>query len=146
MTEAEAKQSWIPAIADDVLEEMAQRMMPVVRKDGAFWQVALPTPESGQTLARILRATPHLFEPKLLPLVPGLRERARVRTYHTHSFYGFFKPTIAEVLAQVPRHLLTIVQAFEVVDGPQTADDLNRERAAAEAGYHVATTVFYATV
>jgi hypothetical protein len=146
MTEAEAKQSWIPAIADDVLEEMAQRMMPVVHKDGAFWQVALPVPKAGQTLAHTLRITAHLWKPQLLPLVPGLRELARVRTYHTFSFYGFFKPTIAEVLAQVPPHLLTDVQAFKVVDGPQTADDLNRERAATEAGYHVATTVFYAMV
>jgi hypothetical protein len=123
----------------------------VVHKDGAFWQVALPVPKAGQTLAHTLRITAHLWEPQLLPLVPGLLELARVRTYHTFSYYGIsyygrFLPNIAEVLAQVPRDLLAFVQAFEVVDGPQTADDLNRERAAAEAGYHVATTVFYATV
>lgn len=146
MSDAEVKKSWIPAIADDVLEEMAQRMMPVMHKDGAFWQVALPVPKAGQTLAHTLRTTAHLWEPRLLPLVPGLRELSRVRTYHTFGYHGFFKPSIDEVLAQVPRYLLATVQAFEVVEGPQTADDLNCEKTATQAGYHVATTVFYTLV
>jgi hypothetical protein len=54
-----------------------------------------------------------------------------------------FKPSIAEVLAQIPEEHLEQVLAFEIVDSPNNVDDLNAEREALNAGYHIATTRLY---
>ena len=71
-----------------------------------------------------------------------MKEVARIRTLHTYAYYGFFKPSIAEVLAQIPSHLVDSVIAFET-KGPGDADDLNDDRSALNAGFHAATTILY---
>jgi hypothetical protein len=59
---------------------------------------------------------------------------------HRYGYHGFFKPSIAEVLCQMPAGL--DADFFEVI-GPETAEDLNNELDALKAGFHVATTIFY---
>lgn len=66
-----------------------------------------------------------------------------IRTYHTYGYYGMFKPSIAEVISCIPEHMWNKVYAFEIVDKPRDADDLNKEREALNAGFHVATTRLY---
>lgn len=66
-----------------------------------------------------------------------------ITTYHTFGYYGFFKPTWAEVLAQIPRAFLPLVSAFEIIDWPKNATDLNEKADALNQGYHVATTRLY---
>lgn len=72
-----------------------------------------------------------------------MREVSRINTYHTYGHPAMFKPSIAEVLAQIPDDLLGSVSAFEV-SGPGHVDDINREREARDAGFHVAETILYA--
>ena len=72
--------------------------------------------------------------------VPQLKPLADITTYHSYGYYGLFKPSIAEVLAQIPEVLLQRVVAFEIVDRPETAEDLNKHSEALNAGYHFATT------
>jgi hypothetical protein len=58
------------------------------------------------------------------------------------SFHGYFKPSIAEVMAhiaQLPVEIQEKVVAFELVRVPQTAGDLREHQEATEAGFHVAT-------
>ena len=50
---------------------------------------------------------------------------------------------VAEVLKQIPEDILNQVIAFEIIGQPETADDLNKEQEALNAGYHVATTRLY---
>lgn len=66
-----------------------------------------------------------------------------VEVWQTNSdYYGIFKPSIAEVLAQIPEELIEQTVAFETI-GPADADALNKERDALNAGFHVATTRLY---
>jgi hypothetical protein len=53
-----------------------------------------------------------------------------------------FKPSVAEVLAMIPVHLLDKVTAFETI-GPSDVYDLHRQRAAMNASFHVAITHLY---
>ena len=67
----------------------------------------------------------------------NLEEIAKVNTYHTFSFSGFFKPTVAEVLSQIcdwwrPDYYL--------VDGPETLDD---QWELAQTSHHRAVTTLY---
>jgi hypothetical protein len=68
----------------------------------------------------------------------------QITTHHSWGHYSLFKPSIAEVLAQIPAEHLNQVVAFEIVVKPETAEDLNKDLEALNAGYHVATTRLYA--
>jgi hypothetical protein len=86
----------------------------------------------------------YTWDPKPTDEATGLKDLREITTYHSFSYHGFFKPSIAEVLAQIPEEHLDTVVAFEIIASPDTVDDLNREHEALSAGYHVATTRLYA--
>lgn len=65
-----------------------------------------------------------------------------IRTLHTYGSPCFFKPSVAEVLAQIPDDMLEGVVAFET-RGPSDVADMNRESEALNAGFHVARTRLY---
>lgn len=44
-------------------------------------------------------------------------------TYHTWAYYGFFKPTVWEVLAQIPEEFLAQTKAFHIARIPDNTTD-----------------------
>lgn len=84
-------------------------------------------------------------KPRWFSASPGLTEVARIRTLHRYGYHGFFKPSLAEVVAQIPADLVHEIDAFEIVAWPQTVTELNQELYALNRGYHVATTALYKT-
>jgi hypothetical protein len=56
---------------------------------------------------------------------------------HTWGQYGIFKPTIAEVLSQMPEHIAQQSDYFEIIEGPETAEDLNKQKDIVNAGFHL---------
>lgn len=52
---------------------------------------------------------------------------AEFSCYHTYSYYGFFKPSIAEVLQQFPDDVLSEANAFYMFESPKTSDDLGKQ-------------------
>jgi hypothetical protein len=52
-----------------------------------------------------------------------LKEIDRIWTLHRYGHYSLFKPSVAEVLMQIPENLLDNVDFF-LVRGPDTSDDL----------------------
>ena len=65
---------------------------------------------------------------------------------HTYGYYGIFKPSVGEVLAQISERDVPIVKAFEIIENPQTADDFykgNFTSIAFDNGYHVSTVRLY---
>lgn len=71
-----------------------------------------------------------------------LKEKCRIRTLHSYGYHGFFKPSVAEVLAQATDEQLSDVVAFETL-GPETVSDLNKHREELNEGFHVAETILY---
>lgn len=129
-----AEKGWIPAISDEDLDKLCKRIRAVVefpRKGKCYIKPVNP------------RNIAFTWSPKPGKKAVGLKRIRDITTYHTWAYYGFFKPTIAEVIAQIPKGLLPKVVAFEIIKRPETADDLNREKTALNAGYHVATTRLY---
>jgi len=130
------KKVYIPRISDEMLAELSSRIWPVYdfgpRKGGRRYIKPVD-----------LRGIAFTWDPKGRGRARNLIAIADVRTYHSFAYHGFFKPSIAEVLAQMPAEIAAWVTAFQIVAYPQTWDDLNRDRAAFDAGYHVATTRFY---
>lgn len=138
------KRVWIPRLADDYIRGLAERIRPLVR----FVQ-------GEDKLVESREGDPYTIEPKHIfnmaynwdpkpveriteELVP-LRD---ITTYHAYGYYQFFKPSVAEVLAQIPEDLVDRVAYFEIVWEPETAADLRGE--AVKAGFHEARTRLYA--
>ena len=60
---------------------------------------------------------------------------------HTWGYYGLFKPSVGEVIRQIPKNLLEKVVAFEIIDG---AIGMNSPfRAELDAGFHVSIVRLY---
>jgi hypothetical protein len=84
-----------------------------------------------------------MWSPKISERAVDLKVVGRIFTLYEYGYYGFFKPSIAEVLAMIPEHLEDVVVAWELI-GPNNADDLSRQLAAVYDGYQVATAILYA--
>ncbi len=83
-----------------------------------------------------LRGIAFIWDPKPTEIAEGLEPFEDITTYHTYGYYGFFKPSIAEVLAQIPLDKIDHVVSFEIVQHPETADDLNIHLRELNDGYH----------
>lgn len=56
--------------------------------------------------------------------------------YHTYGYYGFFKPSIAEVLQQFPDDVLEEANAFYMSRMPEDSNDLELQSEIVNAGCH----------
>ena len=123
----------IPELTNKRLKELLAKIRPVVTRDGVKHFIKKCHP----------RDVAFTWDPKLAALAPGLEPLCEVRTLHRYGYYGLFKPSLAECLAFLPPSAEAEAVAFEIVDRPGDAADLNAESGALNAGCHVATTVFY---
>ena len=62
---------------------------------------------------------------------------------HKIGYYGMFKPSISEVLAQISPEYLGIVSAFEIIEWPQTEADVKRHKIIFNNGFHVSKIRLY---
>jgi hypothetical protein len=130
---------YIPEITDERIEDLLHRMWSVVRfSDGN-------QDRSGELYyihSVDARSIAFTWDPYPTDLATDLVELARIQTLHTYGYHGMFKPSVAEVLEQIPEEYLDETVAFET-HGPETVHDLNREHDALDAGFHVAETILY---
>ncbi len=124
---------WIPTLPDGELNARAERIKPIVRFDGELRYIKSVD----------IRNVAYTWEPKSAKLAKDLTTLLDITTYHTYGYHGLFKPSIAEVLCQIPTDLVDKVFAFEIIVRPETAEDLNLDKEALNAGYHIATTRLY---
>ena len=105
----------------------------------------LDFPDEGKCFVKPVdpRRVSYIWDPTSDGSAKDLKPICDIETYHEFGYYGLFKPSIAEVLAQIPEDKLDQVVAFEIVEQPRTAEDLNRQMNAIHAGFHKATTRLY---
>ena len=126
----------VPQITDERLAELAERIKPVIRKNDVLYSIK-PVD---------LRKIAFIWDPTEDGEAPALESIGEIRTYHKFGHPGFFKPSIAEVLAMIPDEFINNVEFFEIIESPKNADDLNKEKEALAMGYHVARTRLYKRV
>ncbi len=66
---------------------------------------------------------------------------ADVKMLHTWAYYGFFKPTVGEIIRQIPKELLEKVVAFQIIKGAIGINSFANEEL--NAGYHVSIVRLY---
>ena len=65
---------------------------------------------------------------------------------HSYGYYGFFMPSVGEVLSQIKEYDLPFIKAFEIIESPQTSADFHKNSftsIAFDNGYHVSTVRLY---
>ncbi|OVE74468.1 hypothetical protein BVX95_02370 [archaeon D22] len=108
----------IPKISDKKMNELYSRVKPVVRCAEVRYagQVNYELHDKGD-LYFIEEVDPRevafTWDPKPKERADGLIELAQINTLHTYGYHGFFKPSVAEVLSQIPQEYLSDVVAFE---------------------------------
>jgi len=113
----------IPKISDEDLNNLMKRMKPVVTKSGEQHYIKKVDP----------RTVAYTWDPKTTRKAEGLVELTDINTYHSYGYYGFFKPSISEVLAQIPDEYMADCVAFETL----------KDSAQIDGEYHGAITRLY---
>jgi hypothetical protein len=133
----ENKWNWTPRVlemSEQRILELARRIKPVVTFEGEGPCYIKPVDPFSES---------YLWDPQPTQRATGLSVLCDITTHHPYGYYGSFKPSIAQVLQQIPREHLDKVVAFEIVKFPKTVDDLDPESEILNSGYHVATTRLY---
>ena len=96
----------IPKVPKAVVKELAKIIKPVVEENGKLYYIK---PVDLYNVA-------YTWDYKIDIEAEGLLLDRSIKTYHSCSYYGFFKPSIAEVLCQIPhwKHVLDNVYAFRI--------------------------------
>ena len=125
----------IPKLTNTELEALYEKIRPLVRgKDGNAYPIERVD----------LRKVSFTWDPKLLKEpITALHSLGEFRCLHTYGYYGLFKPSIDEVLSQIPANLVDAATYFEIVKQPGNQADLGEEQEALNAGFHVSTVRVY---
>jgi hypothetical protein len=117
----------IPTITDDDINDLLAHIKPMVYDEAGIVPCTFDPVHP--------RNVSFIWGPDGLRPVEGIEPWRQVRTLHTYGHPALFKPSIAEVLAQLTGDLSEVV-GF-TIRGPADADELNVEREALNAGFHV---------
>ncbi len=110
-------------ITDGRLAELQQQMKPVIQRNGVLYYIKNVDP----------RRTAFTWDPRLNKRAASLVKLTAIETIHGFGAPSFFKPSIAEVLAQIPDEFINRVVAFET----------NHKGFTEGNGFHTATTTLY---
>jgi hypothetical protein len=91
----------VPEISDELIQEMLAQMRPVSKtKNGRFREINIKGVDP--------RGESYIWDLKLKPGLVRIYENAlndvKIPTFHTWAYYGFFKPTLAEVLGCINQY------------------------------------------
>jgi len=123
----------IPKLSQEELQKRAGRIKPVVGFNGSQYYI------HDVDIAQVS----FIWDPKKKNKAKGLVALCEILTYHTYGHPMLFKPSIAEVLSQIPDTHLDKVIAFQIVGQPESVEDLNQYGAITNSGYHMAITQLY---
>jgi hypothetical protein len=119
---------------DEQVTELAKKFLPIRLKGNKAFLLEHKADLFNQS---------YTWDAKEKPYKGDLYVLDRLWTVHTFGYQGFFKPSIAEVIQQIPRCYDKLkVLYFEII-APEDASDLNLWIEHIHAGVHVAKTNLY---
>lgn len=134
----------IPEISDTEMMSRYERIKPVITVNGKLYSFREYTLEE-------VKGTSYLWNRK-----EDMREEVNEDLQvlqgkdficlHHYGYYGFFKPTVGEVLSQINECDVPFIKAFEIIQAPKTADNIYKDNFSFIAlcnGYHVSVVRLY---
>ena len=126
---------FIPKISDNRLEELYSNIKPLVDKgDENKYTLRSFTTNELRNFSYIGNTT---VDSREIVNPDDLEPIQDFYCLHTWAYYGLFKPTIAEVLSQIPEEVIKEINFFEIIEKPETADDLFKYLDILNAGFHL---------
>lgn len=137
----EEKKFFIPPMDEVELVSHYQHISPIVQKNGtSFFLRRLSTEQLSKKAYTWLNAETDYGEEVDYNKLEVMTTKSML---HTFGYYGFFKPSVAEVIRQIPKELLDQTVAFEIVYQPKDAEELERAKDAMNAGFHISAVRLY---
>lgn len=121
-------------LSDEKLSRLNDRIIPIIEKDGKKY-----TCKKKYTLEQI-KGESYIWSKEKFTKevdVSNLKILTHVKMLHGYGYYGFFKPSIAEILSQIPKEYIEDTVAFEIIDTYPMSGD------AFDDGYHTSSVRLY---
>ena len=124
----------IPEISDKRLKELYQLLKPIVTIDEMKYLLREFTLQELRNQSYIWNR----HEDKWDVIDPNKLETGDdFLCLHTWGYYGLFKPSIAEVLSQAPESVIEQANTFEIIESPETREDVFKYKEVIDNGFHL---------
>lgn len=124
----------IPEIDDNRLKELYQLLKPIVTIDEMKYLLREFTLQELRNQSYIWNRHEDkrdIVDPSRLETVDDFL------CLHTWGYYGLFKPSIAEVLSQAPESVIEQANTFEIIESPETREDVFKYKEIIDNGFHL---------
>ena len=124
----------IPEIDDKRLKELYQLLKPIVTLDEMKYLLREFTLQELRNQSYIWNCHEDkrdVVDPNKLETVDDFL------CLHTCGYYGLFKPSIAEVLSQAPESVIEQANTFEIIESPETREDVFKYKEVIDNGFHL---------
>ena len=124
----------IPEINDKRLKELYQLLKPIVTIDEMKYLLREFTLQELRNQSYIWNRHEDkrdVVDPNKLEIVDDFL------CLHTWGYYGLFKPSIAEVLSQAPESVIEQANTFEIIESPETREDVFKYKEVIDNGFHL---------
>lgn len=124
----------IPEIDDNRLKELYQLLKPIVTIDEIKYLLREFTLQELRNQSYIWNRHEDkrdVVDPSRLETVDDFL------CLHTWGYYGLFKPSIAEVLSQAPESVIEQANNFEIIESPETREDVFKYKEVIDNGFHL---------
>ena len=124
----------IPEIDDNRLKELYQLLKPIVTIDEMKYLLREFTLQELRNQSYIWNRHEDkrdVVDPNKLETVDDFL------CLHTWGYYGLFKPSIAEVLSQAPESVIEQANTFEIIESPDTREDVFKYKEVIDNGFHL---------
>lgn len=124
----------IPEIDDNRLKELYQLLKPIVTIDEMKYLLREFTLQELRNQSYIWNRHEDkrdVVDPSRLETVDDFL------CLHTWGYYGLFKPSIAEVLSQAPESVIEQANTFEIIESPETREDVFKYKEVIDNGFHL---------
>ena len=124
----------IPEIDDNRLKELYQLLKPIVTIDEMKYLLREFTLQELRNQSYIWNRHEDkrdVVDPSRLETVDDFL------CLHTWGYYGLFKPSIAEVLSQTPESVIEQANTFEIIESPETREDVFKYKEVIDNGFHL---------
>ena len=124
----------IPEIDDNRLKELYQLLKPIVTIDEMKYLLREFTLQELRNQSYIWNRHEDkrdVVDPNKLETVDDFL------CLHTWGYYGLFKPSIAEVLSQAPESVIEQANTLEIIESPETREDVFKYKEVIDNGFHL---------
>ncbi|MBQ8042593.1 MAG: hypothetical protein IJ272_00390 [Clostridia bacterium] len=129
----------IPKMSTEEISKWYSTIKPIVYKNGtAYYLRRLSDKELKATAYTCLNKTSDYAEHVDFDQLSFLID---VRMLHLYGYYGYFQPSVGEVIRQIPKEYLEKTIAFEIIDGGIGMNGIYN--AELNAGFHVSVVRLY---